>query len=1415
MKSNILWGMSCLLVAIAGNATHTVRADEPKRIPWTKSRIEGSPEPPHPYRVERAFPRLSFQNPLLLTMPPLARDSTIPGAGRFFVGEQSGKIFSFPNDQSCDRKDLFLDVATELSWDKETIAGLDALYGLVFHPKYAENRYCYVCYVVRGKKPGQVPEGTRVSRFRVTDTHPPRCDPKSEKILLTWRGGGHNGGDLHFGNDGYLYISTGDATDPIPPDGLNTGQDISDLLGSILRIDVDREDQAANPKRNYAIPHDNPFIKTPKARPEVWAYGFRNPWRMSFDRPTGDLWVGDVGWELWEMIYRVKSGGNYGWSVMEGPQSIRPDSPRGPTPISPPAIALEHTEAASITGGIVYRGKRLKELYGTYIYGDWVTRKLWATKFDGEKKISHQEIAQGNQRVIAFGADLDQELYFLHHDEVGTLHQIVANEAVQSYRPDFPRKLSETGIFDTVGAKLADQVPSPGVHPFSINAQRWADHAVAERFVGLPGTGAAKMYDGFVPIPEVFFSGQVFLPKNGVLVKTLSMDMVKGDPSTRRRMETQILHYDGKNWNAYTYAWNEAGTDADLVPAGGMDRPIRVVDGDAPGGKRDQTWHFPSRAQCITCHNPWVGYALAFNPLQLTRPEGSGNVGADPLQQLQKLGLVELFQANGNKKVESFTKAPATHQLSNPYADGVSIADRARSYLHVNCSHCHQPNAGGSVVLDLRKSTPERETKALGANPVQGNFQIPGASIVSPGDPYSSTLYYRMAKTGPGHMPHMGSEMVDPKGLALVHDWIAKIPSDKKDPDKLQAGSMLTDQLQTALSSDPSPTSNRKGALKGLLASTSGALMLARSLDPDGNTGKISDDIRADILAAAKSSDNPGVRDLFERFLPAGERTRRLGTAIQPEQLLALRGDIAKGRELFFKAGGLQCSSCHKIQGTGSTLGPDLGGIGKKYTRAQILESILYPSRTIEPKYASYLVETDDGKVASGLLASRTDKEVVLRTPQDKEIRIDSKKIVSMDIQKTSQMPEMLLRDLTPEQAISLIDFLASLKGETTGGGANQAPKILAHYMPWFEAKPITPHWGWHWTMNFFDPDKKNGNTREIASHYQPLIGPYDSGDPAVLEYHALTMRLSGIDGVIIDWYGLSKHLDYAANHKRTVAFIEKAIQANLKFAICYEDQTIARLVKDGVLAESNRVKHAKNELEWLGQNWFGSPAYLRLEDRPILLSFGHEGLSELEWTNLLANGKDRPLYLSEHEKRKAADGAFDWPVPSRGIAFQENFATRGKDWRVIMPVVFPRFHDIYKEAKVQKSHGFIGDDSGKVFERLLDIAMDSRSPLIQVCTWNDWGEGTMIEPSVQFGFRDLETLQKNRRSRIDPDFSPMSEDLRLPHRLFQLRRQFPNDPAWTRELDSVARDLANLSMKSARSSLEALERKAKVAPTK
>jgi putative heme-binding domain-containing protein len=976
-----------------------------QRIPWTNSRIVGSPEPPPPYRLERAFPKLTFKNPLLLT--------SAPGSKRLFVGEHEGRLFSFPNHPDCAKADLFLDLTTQLhSWDKASdIKGVGAVYGLTFHPHFADNRYCYVCYVLDSKTGAPLPDGTRVSRFRVSDGDPPRIDPKSEKVLITWRAGGHNGGCLQFGPDGFLYISTGDATSPNPPDALDTGQDLSDLLSSLLRIDVDHEEGG----KPYAVPADNPFLHTPKARPEIWAYGFRNPWKMSFDRQTGELWVGDVGWELWEMVYRVRKGGNYGWSVMEGRQPVRPNSRRGPTPILPPTLDFPHTEAASITGGYVYRGKRLKDLVGSYVCGDYVTGRLWGTRFDGDRIVSHRELARSSLHIVAFAEEPDGELLVLHYDSAGAIYRLVPNPAAANEATKFPRKLSETGLFTSV----KEHRLAPGVVPFSVQAEQWADHATAERFIALPGTSSVQLYDRLVPIPGNFFSSRLLFPKDAVLARTLSLEMERGQPQSRRRLETQILHFDGSEWHGYTYRWNDEQTDADLVPASGADQIFTVKDSQAPGGQRKQTWHFAARGECLQCHNPWAGYALAFTPGQLDREHNYNGVVDNQMRTLLHVGVLAPVRSGGPPQ------PPA--RLVNPYDPSACLDDRARSYLHVNCAHCHQFGAGGTADIDLRRELTLEQTKALDTPPVQGTFAIPDARIIAAGDPFRSVLYYRMAKLGRGRMPHIGSAIVDEHGLRLIHDWIRQLPLRKGEQalvDKLCSLDEAALQAGPRRPAEQQRAAERADLIRRLLASPSTALLLVREFDQ----GRLPKSIRAEIVAAAQGLAEPTVRDLFERFVPDEQRVKRLGNVIRPEQILSLRGDAARGRELFFKAAVTQCVNCHRVRGVGSDLGPDLSQIAAKNTRAQLLESLLEPSKVVDPKYVVYTVETKSGRLHTGLLASRTAEAVLLRDASGKEIRIPAREVEKLTPQKTSLMPEHLLRDLTAEQAADLLEFLVSLK---------------------------------------------------------------------------------------------------------------------------------------------------------------------------------------------------------------------------------------------------------------------------------------------------------------------------------------------------------------------------------------------------
>jgi hypothetical protein len=371
----------------------------------------------------------------------------------------------------------------------------------------------------------------------------------------------------------------------------------------------------------------------------------------------------------------------------------------------------------------------------------------------------------------------------------------------------------------------------------------------------------------------------------------------------------------------------------------------------------------------------------------------------------------------------------------------------------------------------------------------------------------------------------------------------------------------------------------------------------------------------------------------------------------------------------------------------------------------------------------------------------------------------------------------------------------------------NEPARILAHYMPWYQAAPFNSSYGWHWTMNTFNPYQVKDGRQDIASHYTPLIGAYDSGDPDVLEYHALLMRLAGIDGVIFDWYGRRPQYDYAAIHKNTQAFVDVASKAQLQFAICYEDQTLPILVERRRIKPDEKVQEARSEIEWLAANWFTLTNYVKLNGQPVLLSFGQNGLSDAEWSQVLKHAPGNPVYFSEHIRRTAAAGAFDWPIPHIGLSAQDAFYKAARAWPAAIPAAFPRFNDIYAEAKVNPGYGVIDDNAGQTFRDTLERALKSPWPIVQLVTWNDWGEGTIIEPSVEFGYRDLEVIQAMRRRWVEPAFKPTAADLRLPLRLYKLREAAKAQPALSSDLDGIAAQLSRLNTHSARAGIERIEK--------
>lgn len=235
------------------------------------------------------------------------------------------------------------------------------------------------------------------------------------------------------------------------------------------------------------------------------------------------------------------------------------------------------------------------------------------------------------------------------------------------------------------------------------------------------------------------------------------------------------------------------------------------------------------------------------------------------------------------------------------------------------------------------------------------------------------------------------------------------------------------------------------------------------------------------------------------------------------------------------------------------------------------------------------------------------------------------------------------------------------------------------------------------------------------------------------------------------------------------------------------------------------RIAHAISEIEWLRENWFTQKSYVRLDGRPVLLSFGQTGLTDEEWERCIAGLKSPVAYFSEHDRRTAAIGAFDWPNPQKGLEAIEQFAKRQKDWPQSIPVAFPRFVDTYAEAKVRKSWGRIEDDGGKTFRASLAKALASQSRIIQIATWNDWGEGTIIEPSCEFGYRELEVVQELRRKHVDGEFAATASDLRMPAAILTLRR---DEPEKAKQLDALVNQIVTGQLRDARSSLKTLEPK-------
>jgi uncharacterized repeat protein (TIGR03806 family) len=671
--------------------------------------------------LQRVFSGVALSQPLAMLQAP--GDDT-----RWFVLEKTGAVRVFANTPNVTTASTFL----ALNVNSNVEGGL---LGMAFHPDWATNHQAFVSFTEGS------PMVSTIARFTSTDNGATlSSSTRSDVIHVNQPFENHDGGNIAFGPDGNLYIGFGDGGSGGDPDG--HGQDTTDLLGAFLRINVD----GAAP---YSIPADNPFASTgvscgpnPDVSAgncrEIYAWGVRNPWRWSFDSSTGDLWLGDVGQNLYEEVDRVQRGGNYGWNCREGTHaySTPAASCATATGLIEPVVDYDHSVGNSITGGYVYRGSALPALAGVYLFADYGSGRIWRLVDNGSGGYSSQELLDTSLGIASFGQGNDGELYVVDLNG-GGLYKIVDGSGGGSSGSPVPTLLSDTGC---VVAQSPSQ-PASGLIPYQPAAPFWSDRAVKERWLAIPnGTSVAVGADGDFTFPN----GTVLMKHfrlNGTLIETRLF----------------MRHPDG-DWAGYTYEWNSQQTNATLVTGG---KTVMIG---------NQSWRFPSGNECSSCHTQAAGFALGVEAAQLNHDFVYSSTGRTA-NQLRTLDSIALFTTPLGD--------PANQpSMPDPFDAAAPLGQRARAYLHTNCSQCHRPGGGTPSSMDLRYSTLLSSTGACDAPPQAGDLGIGAtARIIAPGSAADSVLLARMNRRDANGMPPLASNEVDSAGAMLLEQWIGGLAS--------------------------------------------------------------------------------------------------------------------------------------------------------------------------------------------------------------------------------------------------------------------------------------------------------------------------------------------------------------------------------------------------------------------------------------------------------------------------------------------------------------------------------------------------------------------------------------------------------------------------------------------------------------
>ena len=650
-------------------------------------------------------------------------------SSRWFVIDQNGVVALFAGASGQDFSEIgvMMDISDRVTrmhdgrdnWNEMGLLSIAA------HPDFRNNGYVYLYYTARGPN-ASVPLYARLSRFTSFDNGR-TLDPDSETIVfqLDRDRQFHWGGQMMFNpNDGMFSISIGDG-------GVRSrSQNRFNLNGSFLRMDM------RNGQLPYRIPSDNPYANGGGA-PEVYAKGLRNPWRWSIDAETNRIFLGDVGKAMWEEINIIESGENYGWPLREGARCYDP-MVCNPAGLTDPIVEYPHddTGGVAVIGGYVYRGTEMPDFVGQYIYSDSLGR-VWSIDTANVDNAEPRIVLEVGPQTFSFAQGADNELYILRRGgEIERLVQESGGNGASSGNNPLPSRLSDTGCF----ASLFPLQAISTSEPYEVNARLWSDGAIKQRWMNVPNGERITVTD----------TDDWDFPIGTVLVKNFSLQ--------NQLLETRLfMRHDDGGWAGYSYEWNNQETEATLVPASGSDRQVG-----------SQTWHYPSRIECLQCHTDSIGFTAGPETAQLNKyfRDSSGRV-------VNQLSVLEDRFDFQNADFSDPTQLPSLADIED---NAQTDHWRSRSYLYANCAMCHQPGGTGRGPEDFRYSIDNTEINAINVEASIDDLGIPNAQLISPGDADNSVMALRMHSLDPTiRMPQIGTTEEDVFALSVIDRWINQL----------------------------------------------------------------------------------------------------------------------------------------------------------------------------------------------------------------------------------------------------------------------------------------------------------------------------------------------------------------------------------------------------------------------------------------------------------------------------------------------------------------------------------------------------------------------------------------------------------------------------------------------------------------